>query len=84
MKSCLSFDLDLSCLSHAPSLGYHDLTIAMAAPPTVKVMFLLEILHGICDMEEMKKSSPATKDVSEDCYDREVTGVDCGLGMGER
>ena len=37
----------------------------MAAPPAVKVMSLLEILHGICDMEEMKKSSPATKDVVE-------------------
>ena len=34
----------------------------MVAPPAVS---LLEILHGICDMEEMKKSSPATKDVVE-------------------
>ena len=41
----------------------------MAAPPAVKVMSLLEILHGICDMEEMKKSSPATKDVVERTQD---------------
>ena len=37
----------------------------VAPPPAVKVMSLLEILHYICNMEEMKKSSPATKDVVE-------------------
>ena len=51
----------------------------MAAPPAVS---LLEILHGICDMEGMKKSSPATKDVVERAHRVSSKGGGGGGGGG--